>query len=73
MEFALFFMITGQTITHVRSATGVFMKGSDIDEEYRLVCLDLYIYLFMSVTPFIRFYLPEHLNKLLVHLILFLM
>lgn len=29
----------GQTITHVRSATGVYMKGSDIDEENRLVLL----------------------------------
>lgn len=29
----------GQTITHVRNTTGVFMKGSDISEEYRLVLL----------------------------------
>jgi hypothetical protein len=29
----------GQTITHVRSATGVYMKGSDVDEENRLVLL----------------------------------
>ncbi len=27
----------GQTITHVRNATGVYMKGSDLDEENRLV------------------------------------
>eukprot|EP00599_Poterioochromonas_sp_BG-1_P002515 CAMPEP_0173132836 /NCGR_PEP_ID=MMETSP1105-20130129/376_1 /TAXON_ID=2985 /ORGANISM="Ochromonas sp., Strain BG-1" /LENGTH=429 /DNA_ID=CAMNT_0014044405 /DNA_START=135 /DNA_END=1427 /DNA_ORIENTATION=+ len=29
----------GQTITHVRNATGVYMKGSDLDEENRLVLL----------------------------------
>lgn len=29
--------ILGQTIAHIRSATGVFMKGADIDEEWRLV------------------------------------
>jgi hypothetical protein len=29
----------GQTITHVRSTTGVFMRGSDIDEDNRLVLL----------------------------------
>jgi hypothetical protein len=30
-------VILGQTIAHIRSATGVFMKGADIDEEWRLV------------------------------------
>lgn len=29
----------GQTITHVRSATGVSMKGADVDEDSRLVNL----------------------------------
>ena len=34
-------VILGQTIAHIRSATGVFMKGADIDEEWRLVSLDM--------------------------------
>lgn len=27
----------GQTIAHVRATTGVYMKGSDVDEDNRLV------------------------------------
>eukprot|EP01039_Chlorochromonas_danica_P002223 gene2223-2428_t len=30
----------GATIAHVRSATGVYMKGTDVDEEYRLVAMN---------------------------------
>lgn len=32
-----FMLQIGNTIAHIRSTTGVYMKGTDIDEEYRLV------------------------------------
>ena len=48
----------GQTIAHIRSATGVFMKGADIDEEWRLVLLtgtfDQVIGAFDMITEFLQ-------------------